>query len=175
MCVLERLMAFIFHLLSLKEKEKKTQKPSSNGIWMGIQPVSRETALGTSVPSTMQLKARHLNVSKKTDSLPTWIGIYEEFSFNWSVVSWWVRHLFVFLVMLHMNLNLGQYLFLPTPVNSNSLSGQTVAVSACIVMALSWAEQGKAPSSWEQLDFFVCQHNPAECLKSLSKWTVRKG
>lgn len=140
-----------FHLLSLKE-EKKTQKPSSNGIWMGIQPASCETALGTSVPYTMQLKARHVNVSKKTDSLLTCIGIYEELSLNSSEVSWCTRPLFVFLVMLYMNLNLGQYLFLPTLVISNGLSGLTVAVSACTITALSWAEQGNAPSSWEQLD-----------------------
>lgn len=46
---------------------------------MGIQPASHKTVLGTSVPYIIRLEAHYLNISKRTGSLPTLIGIYEEF------------------------------------------------------------------------------------------------
>lgn len=49
---------------------------------MGSQPASHKTVLGTSVPYTMQLETCYLNISKGTGSLPTFIGICEEFSVN---------------------------------------------------------------------------------------------
>lgn len=164
-----------WHLFSTSShlKKKKPQKPSSNGIWMGIQPASQEPALGTSVPSAMPLETCHLSVSKGVHSLAAGIVVCEEFSSHWSAFSWCMRPLFVFSGWC-MNPVLGQYPFLPAPLILNGLSELTAAVSACIITAFPWAEQDNAPSL-EQVAFLVCPHNPAEHLKSLGKWTVQKG